>query len=162
MERSAYLPDAAALRALGEALGQALAPGTVLLLSGPLGAGKTTLAQGIARGLGIGEVVASPTFTLIHELSGAAAGPDLLHVDLYRLETPEQVLALGLAEELGREDRILVVEWPERAPGLWPPGALTVSLAVAGEGRRVTLSATSGPGLGALERLAAARPLAAP
>lgn len=117
-------------RRLGAALAAELAPDGVLLLAGDLGSGKTVLAQGVARGLGIAErEVASPSFTLIREHQGPG-GAHLLHVDLYRLEPPEAA-ALGL-EELLAGPGVKVVEWPERLP--FPvPGAKRLRLA-RGEG----------------------------
>ena len=102
-----------ATRDLGAALAAELAPDGVLLLSGDLGSGKTVLAQGIARGLGIEpREVQSPTFTLIREHQGH--GGRLVHVDLYRLD-PADVPALGL-EELLAGRGVKVVEWAERLP----------------------------------------------
>lgn len=101
-------------RAVGAALAGELLPDGVLLLAGDLGSGKTVLAQGVARGLGIDpREVASPTFTLIREHAGPA-GARLVHVDLYRLE-PEEAAALGL-EELLAGPGVKVVEWPDRLP----------------------------------------------
>lgn len=106
-------------RAVGEALAAELAPDGVLLLSGDLGAGKTVLAQGVARGLGVDPAeVQSPTFTLIREHGAARdAVPRFFHLDLYRLE-PEQVEPLGI-EELLAGPGVKVVEWAERLP--YPP-----------------------------------------
>lgn len=109
-------------RAVGEALAAELAPDGVLLLSGDLGAGKTVLAQGVARGLGVDPAeVQSPTFTLIreHRVAGAAGDivPRFFHLDLYRLE-PAQVEPLGI-EELLAGPGVKVVEWAERLP--YPP-----------------------------------------
>lgn len=141
------LPDEAATRALGARLAAYLRPGMLLGLSGPLGAGKTTLAQGIARGLGIGGPVPSPSFTLIREHPLAlppsepgAPAPRLLHMDLYRLESPAEVVALGIDELLGGED-IVLIEWPERAAGLLPDSGLALRLSFAGAGRRLTIEA---------------------
>lgn len=100
-------------RALGETLAVELAPDGILLLSGDLGSGKTVLAQGVARGLGIEpREVQSPTFNLIREHRGS--GGRLVHVDLYRLE-PEDVAGLGLEEMLAGRG-VKVVEWAERLP----------------------------------------------
>jgi tRNA threonylcarbamoyladenosine biosynthesis protein TsaE len=122
-------------RDLGTALAAELAPDGVLLLSGDLGTGKTVLAQGIARGLGIapGEVQ-SPTFTLIREHRGTGEGGGrLVHVDLYRLD-PEDVPALGL-EELLAGRGVKVVEWAERLP-FDVPGARWLRLRRLAEGGR--------------------------
>lgn len=99
--------------AAGAALAAGLAPDGILLLSGELGSGKTVLARGVARGLGIDpREVQSPTFNLIREHRGS--GGSLVHVDLYRLE-PEETAALGL-EELLAGPGVKVVEWAERLP----------------------------------------------
>ena len=98
-------------QALGEEWGRAATPGLVIGLSGDLGAGKTQLAKGIARGLGITARVHSPTFTLVHEYTGGRL--PMFHVDLYRLETREQIIAAGI-EEYFQPDGITVIEWAER------------------------------------------------
>ena len=96
---------------LGESLGRAAQRGRVIALSGELGAGKTQLVKGIARGLDIAACVHSPTFTLVNEYGGGRLR--LFHLDLYRLETPEQIAAAGL-EELLRSDGVTVIEWAEK------------------------------------------------
>jgi tRNA threonylcarbamoyladenosine biosynthesis protein TsaE len=96
---------------LGEKLAATLRAGDVVLLSGPLGAGKTAFVRGLARGLGLGAAeVSSPTFTLIHEYRGGRL--TLFHVDLYRL-TSADANDLGL-QELGVDDGVLAIEWSER------------------------------------------------
>ena len=121
------LPDAEATRALGRALGLSLPALSVLLLQGDLGAGKTTLVQGLAEGLGIIEPVLSPTFTLIDEYPEGRL--PLYHLDLYRLE-PAQVAALH--PELYWEGTevpagIVAIEWADRLPYL-PPSYLQIRL----------------------------------
>ena len=96
---------------LGESWGRAAQRGRVIALSGELGAGKTQLVKGIARGLGIAACVHSPTFTLVNEYGGGRLR--LFHLDLYRLETPEQIAAAGL-EEFLRSDGVTVIEWAEK------------------------------------------------
>ena len=97
--------------ALGETWGQDAKPGLIIALSGDLGAGKTQLVKGLARGLQIATRVTSPTFALVNEYTG---GRLLLnHLDLYRLETTEQILAAGLEEYL-HPDGVTVIEWAER------------------------------------------------
>jgi tRNA threonylcarbamoyladenosine biosynthesis protein TsaE len=113
-ERIVRLADAKATQMLGVELGKSLTAGSVLLLTGDLGSGKTTLVQGLAQGMGIDDSIVSPTFTIINEYSGARL--PLYHLDLYRL-TPAEVddlqlesYWLGLETELG----IVAIEWAER------------------------------------------------
>lgn len=117
---------------VGESLARSLRSGAVLLLYGELGAGKTALVRGLARGLGAPtENVSSPTFTLIQEYAGTAF--TLYHVDLYRL-TPREVDELGL-EELVSGDGIVAIEWAERWTGR-PDDACEVWIEHAEEDRR--------------------------
>jgi len=111
--------SAAETMALGERWGREVAAGTVIGLSGDLGAGKTQFVIGLARGLGLTTRVLSPTFALVHEYTGGRLS--LAHLDLYRLETPEQIVAAGLAEYFDRPEGVVVVEWCERWPGFQPP-----------------------------------------
>ena len=103
--------------ALGEHLGQWLKVGDTVLLFGDLGSGKTTLAQGLCRGLGLpqNEYVRSPSFTLINEYQGAIP---IYHIDLYRLDTIQEIEALGLEEILFAGNGVSIVEWAEK---LFPP-----------------------------------------
>jgi len=102
-------------QALGEAWGRAANRGLVIGLSGDLGAGKTQLAKGIARGLGFTGRAHSPTFTLVNQYDGGRL--PLFHVDLYRLDTPEQIIAAGL-EEYFHPEGVSVIEWAERWLGI--------------------------------------------
>ena len=111
-------------RAFGEQLARQLSPGDLVTLQGELGAGKTTLVQGIARGLGIEETATSPTFVLILEHDGKIP---LLHLDAYRLENrsgePMGYDALrdaGVLDLLDRQDAVKIVEWPERIEAVLP------------------------------------------
>jgi tRNA threonylcarbamoyladenosine biosynthesis protein TsaE len=97
--------------AFGEQFGRAAERGLVLALSGDLGAGKTQLVKGIARGLRVTARVHSPTFTLVNEYGGGRL--KLFHLDLYRLETPAQILSAGVGEFLS-PDGVAVIEWAER------------------------------------------------
>jgi tRNA threonylcarbamoyladenosine biosynthesis protein TsaE len=124
-------------RAFGEALGRRLGPGQVVCLIGPLGAGKTTLAQGIARGLEVEDVVNSPTFTLVQEYAGRVP---VYHLDVYRLSGPEEATDLALDEMLAAGG-VVMIEWPERIAAVLPPDRLEVRLEPQGEDRRVTASA---------------------
>lgn len=101
----------------GEALGRSLPPGSVLLLEGELGAGKTTLVRAIARGLGVEAAATSPTYALVHRYRGRR-GP-VFHLDCYRLRQPEEAADLDWEGLLGEGDAVLI-EWPERA-GAWVP-----------------------------------------
>ena len=96
---------------LGETFGRAASHGLVIALSGELGAGKTQLVKGLARGLGIMARVHSPTFTLVNQYAGGRLR--LFHLDLYRLESSAQILSAGL-EEFLQPDGVAVVEWAER------------------------------------------------
>ena len=100
-------------QALGEAWGRAATSGLVIGLSGDLGAGKTQLAKGIARGLGITARIHSPTFTLVNQYETGRL--PFFHLDLYRLATPEQIIAAGL-EEYFHPAGVTVIEWAERWP----------------------------------------------
>ncbi len=122
--------------AFGERLARSLPPRAVVLLIGELGAGKTTLAKGIVKGLGAAqpEEVSSPTFTLIHEY-----GTRVYHIDLYRIETERELRTLGLDELLEREALVLV-EWGERFPRLWPPDHIEIELkATPDDAREITV-----------------------
>ncbi len=115
--------------ALGETLASELPAQAVVLLIGQLGAGKTTLAKGIVKGLGAArpDDVSSPTFTLIHEYS-----PSVYHIDLYRLNTPSQVATLGLDEIFDRR-AVVLIEWGERFPELMPANRIEINLRATGE-----------------------------
>jgi len=104
--------------ALGEAWGREAQPGWVIGLTGDLGAGKTQLVKGIARGLGIGRRISSPTFGLVNEHEGGRL--PLFHLDLYRLDRAEQIVAAGLEHYLQQTDGVTVVEWAERWFGTVP------------------------------------------
>jgi|CXWL01.1.fsa_nt_gi tRNA threonylcarbamoyladenosine biosynthesis protein TsaE len=138
-------------RRLGERIGKLLRAGDVVLLSGELGAGKTVLAQGIAKGLGVSDPVKSSSFVIMNEYDGAALR--LFHADLYRLEDPEQVAELALDELASRG--VLVVEWPEQAGGELPPEHLLARLSHDGAKGRVVEISGSGERYAAIaQRLA--------
>jgi len=127
-------------REVGRALGEGLLPGDVVALSGELGAGKTCMTQGIARGLQVpeSETVRSPTFVLLNIYPGRCL---LHHLDLYRLQDPEELEDLGY-REVFFGDGVAVVEWAERAGALLPVERLHVHMRFQGEaGRRLLLRA---------------------
>jgi tRNA threonylcarbamoyladenosine biosynthesis protein TsaE len=111
-------------RALGRALGAAAEPGTVLALIGPLGAGKTELAKGVAEGLGVTSVVNSPTFVLMNEHAGRLR---LFHADAYRLVDPEQAIDAGLLDERQGQG-VVVLEWADRLGELLPNERLELTI----------------------------------
>ena len=131
---------------LGEALAAALCAGDVIVLTGPLGAGKTRLVAGLARGLGVAARVRSPSFTLLNEYRGTLA---LHHLDLYRLEGADTD-GLGLEEVV--EEGVLVAEWGEKLPGWLRADALVLRFEVLGESERAVTAEAVGPrGLALLE-----------
>lgn len=136
------LPDAEATRSLGVQLGKTLEAGSVILLQGDLGSGKTTLVQGIGEGLGIPESIDSPTFTLINEYPGGRL--PLYHLDLYRLEGPE-VADLHLEtywEGQEVEPGIVAIEWSDRLLDR-PASYLQICLTAAAQaGRQATLTSS--------------------
>jgi len=111
---------------VAEEVARLLPRGGVVALSGELGAGKTTFVQGLARALGIHRPVTSPTFTLVGEYEGAGTRR-LVHMDLYRIRTPDDLLAIGFAEYL-ETGALVAIEWPERGGDLIPDDAVRVSL----------------------------------
>jgi tRNA threonylcarbamoyladenosine biosynthesis protein TsaE len=110
---------------LGEALGNLAAPGWVVLLIGPLGAGKTVFARGLLRGAGVTGRVRSPTFTLLNEYRGKI---EAWHADLYRLVGDAEFIAIGGDEVLLARDGLVIVEWAERLGGLAPPRRIQVEM----------------------------------
>jgi tRNA threonylcarbamoyladenosine biosynthesis protein TsaE len=122
---------------LGTRLASQLPQRGVTLLIGDLGAGKTTLAKGIVEGLGVApaDEVTSPTYTIIHEYGDPTR---VYHVDLYRLDTEEEVTALGFDELLER-DALILIEWGERFPRLLPEHRIEIALTPDEEDRRVVV-----------------------
>ncbi len=118
---------------LGEQIAHCLVPGAVVALRGGVGAGKTCLAAGIARGLGIDETITSPTYTIVSEYRGT---PPLYHIDAYRLAGDADFENTGGLEFLGG-DGIALVEWSERIPGSIPDGAIIISIEITGQNSRI-------------------------
>jgi tRNA threonylcarbamoyladenosine biosynthesis protein TsaE len=133
------LESEAATIALGKRLGRRLKAGDVILLRGELGAGKTTLARGLAAGAGYRGRVSSPTFALAHRYRGKRL--TVHHLDLYRVAEGEDA-ELGLDELLADPRGAVVVEWPDATGGRWPKDRLELTLSHFRGGRRVVLKAT--------------------
>lgn len=130
------LPDEAASAAFGACLARLVQPGDVITLTGTLGAGKTSIARGLLAALGLEGEAPSPSFAIVQPYEPPETSMPVLHVDLYRIEEPQEIAELGLDEALA--DSVLIVEWPDRAPGAWPHAlALTLDFAPGG-GRRLT------------------------
>ena len=123
-------------RSIGEGLAPLLVAGDAIALTGELGAGKTTFAQGVARGLGFVGHVQSPTFTLVREYRSGRL--PVVHADVYRLERVQDVIDLDL--EVSAEDGVLLVEWGDVVEGLLPAGHLVVELTVPGASDERSLS----------------------
>ena len=131
------LEDEAATARLGAAIARALRPGEAVCLSGPLGAGKSTLARALVRALTTpGEEVPSPTFTLVQFYEGH--GLKIAHFDLYRLTDPDEAYEIGLDEAL--DEGAAVIEWPERLAGQLPPDRLDIEIGIEGAGRVARLT----------------------
>jgi len=144
------LADEAATARLGAAIAGRLGVGEAVCLSGPLGAGKSTLARALVRALTtVDEEVPSPTFTLVQFYDGPRL--KVAHFDLYRLANPDEAYEIGLDEAL--DDGAAVVEWPERLDGRLPPDRLDVEIALDGLGRRARLI-PHGTWLGRVEGMA--------
>lgn len=131
------LPDEPATQALGQSLAALIRPGEAICLSGPLGAGKSTLARALVRALTTpDEEVPSPTFTLV-QFYDTAAFP-LAHFDLYRLSDPDEAYEIGLDEAL--DGGAALIEWPQRLEGRLPPDRLDIEIGMDGEGRTARLT----------------------
>jgi tRNA threonylcarbamoyladenosine biosynthesis protein TsaE len=146
-------PTAEAMQALGERLGRALQPGDVVSLAGPLGAGKTTFVQGLARGAGVPPErhVASPTFALVNEHPGRVP---LVHADLYRIVSRAELLEIGLDDAFDRA--AVAIEWLDRFPDAAPADRLELVLAIDADGARSVTVTGAGARGDALARALAA------
>ena len=133
---------AEAMHTLGVALGRLLAPGHVLALTGGLGAGKTTLCQGLAEGLEVpaDRAVNSPTFSLVNVHPGRTT---FAHADLYRIKSDGELEELGLDELM--EDSVVAIEWAERFPQLLPNDHLSLRLLAQANGSRLVVAESRGP-----------------
>ncbi len=140
-------------RGIGRAIGEAVEAATLLLLIGQLGAGKTTLAQGLAEGLGVTAYTKSPSFVLVNEYQGRLP---LFHMDLYRIDDPAEAWELGLDDYLNRGG-VLAVEWADRATSIFPEDRLEIRIGyVSDSERRVTIRALGATAARALNKASAA------
>jgi tRNA threonylcarbamoyladenosine biosynthesis protein TsaE len=141
---------------LGMCLGNLLRGGELILLEGRLGTGKTTFTQGLAQGLGINDVINSPTFTLLKEYKGQPrfapeaparatrqVGLTLYHFDLYRLDDPEEIIDLGF-EDYFYSSGVCVIEWADKAEEFWPAEQLCVQIKMMSETKRELLFMATG------------------
>lgn len=136
MAATEHAADESTMIALGATAAESAADGDVFALVGGLGAGKTHWTKGFAAGLGVRGDVTSPTFGLVHEHPGGRL--PLRHLDLYRIDSEDQVLALGWDEML-ESPGILVAEWADKFPGLFPPETIWLEFTIDPDGgRRVT------------------------
>lgn len=121
---------------IGGAIGAALAPGDVVLLSGDLGAGKTTLARAMLKARGLAGEAPSPTFAIVQPYAPPEVDLAIAHVDLYRIEDEDELIELGLDDYL--YEGALLIEWPERLGGEGWPGALMLTISGSGAARVLT------------------------
>jgi len=124
--------------AFGEGLGKTCQGGEVILLLGNLGAGKTCLTQGIAKGLGVKEKVNSPTFNImkIYKIKTGV----LCHIDAYRLNSGHDLEMIGVDDYLGKKDAVVVIEWAERVKEIWPKDKIKIEISTIADGRKIKLS----------------------
>ena len=137
-----FLDEPAASEALGARLAALVRPGDVMTLSGPLGAGKTSIARGLLAALGLAGEAPSPSFAIVQPYAPPEVDLPILHVDLYRIDDPAEIAELGLDE--AQAESVLLIEWPERAAGHWPD-ALALTLEMMPDGSR-RLTAAVPPG----------------
>lgn len=144
------MPDEAATLALGGALAPGALPGRTLHLRGELGSGKTTLARGLLRALGVADRIKSPTYSLVEPYTLSSL--HLYHFDFYRVKDSSEWLSSGLREYFNAQS-VCIVEWPERAGTALPPADLDISLTFSGDGRKAALETRSDAGADWLARL---------
>lgn len=121
---------------IGAAIGAALMPGDVVLLSGDLGAGKTTLARAMLKARGLVGEAPSPTFAIVQPYAPPEVDLPIAHVDLYRIEDEDELIELGLDDY--RYDGALLIEWPERLGAQGWPDALSITISGSGDARALT------------------------
>ena len=126
MEKTYYkAQDSSAMRLCGQQIAEKITPPYVIYLTGDLGAGKTTLVQGMLQYFDYTEIVSSPSYNLIHQYPTKLY--EIAHLDLYRLEDPEELAMLGLVDLL-TSNSILCVEWPEKGAGFLPEADLLINI----------------------------------
>jgi tRNA threonylcarbamoyladenosine biosynthesis protein TsaE len=145
-----FLAAATDTLALGAALAPGLQPGMVIYLCGDLGSGKTTLARGILRALGVTESIKSPTFTLVEPYTISSLY--LYHFDFYRFKRSDEWVDAGLREYFNGES-VCLIEWPEKAGGELPAPDLRIEIDIDGSGRSVTIMANTEAGRHCLMRV---------
>lgn len=150
MQMTRFLPDEAATLAFGAALAHALTPGLTIYLVGDLGAGKTTLARGVLRGLGYMGKVKSPTYTLVEVYTVSRLS--LYHFDFYRFADPREWVDAGFREHFN-PDTVCLVEWPEKAGEFLPTPDVRIVLSVAEGGRSLQANAETEAGKKCLARV---------
>jgi tRNA threonylcarbamoyladenosine biosynthesis protein TsaE len=128
------LADPQATEAFGAMLARHVRPGDVVTLEGTLGAGKTSVARGVLAALGLAGEAPSPSFAIVQPYEPPEVRFPVLHVDLYRIEDPAEIVELALDD--ARDDSLLLVEWPERAGGGYWPDALRLVLTIEPDGTR--------------------------
>ena len=124
------------LTELATSMAAKLTPGTVLTLSGDLGAGKTTFVRAFLRAKGVTGPVKSPTFTLVEPYENL--NPPVYHFDLYRLDNPEELEAIGI-RDYADKNNILLIEWPEKGQGFIPKVDITIELNIKNDAREITI-----------------------
>ncbi len=129
-------------KSIGKQLAAMLSPGDIVVLSGDLGAGKTTFTKGLAEELGVTNTITSPTFSLmnVYPTSSLSDIAELVHIDTYRLENEEDLLAIGVEDYLGAKNTVCIIEWPEKIPNILKKySPISVSIAHEGADARTIL-----------------------
>ncbi len=126
------------MQSIGRKIAKLIFPGCVVYFEGGLGAGKTTLIQKICRELKVDDVVLSPTFSILKPYI-SASGLELLHVDLYRIENPAELLLIGI-EDFQDTDCVWLIEWPNRGFDVIPPPDIRIQLSGAGSSRKICMT----------------------